>query len=114
MVKLILIESTPYIAWILAIIITTVLAKFLKKEFDQDRLQNVLSEILDLILDAEDKFDTGAVKKDYVVKVLEKQLDSGKKRLIDKVYGSVPKAIEWVFQTVVQPNLKPIFKHFKK
>lgn len=104
-------DIIPHLTWPVAILFAWLLAKYLKINIDKERIQPIIAQILALILEAEEKYDTGMVKKDYVIQELEKQLDSGKKKLLSRVYGSIPRAIEWIFQTVVQPNLlRKIFK----
>lgn len=90
---------------VMAIVISLILYRFLKIEIDKQKIKPVLIAIINAIVSAEQANSIGKAKKEMVIKKIEKSLKEDEKSLLDRVYGGIGNTIEFVFQTIVQPNL---------
>ena len=98
-------QIIPHLAGILAVVATVLLARYLQITVDKARLQKVIAYILDLIVRIEEYEEDGVLKKEIVVETLNEIIDNKNKKLLNRVFGNLENAVEWIFQTIAQPNI---------
>lgn len=98
-------ELLPPLIMIMSVVLVYLAGKYLKLQIDKETIKPIISSIINLILKAEKNYDTGVVRKEIVINELDGNLNGRQKKLLSSFFGSLSNAVEFVFQTIVQPNL---------
>lgn len=94
---------------IVAAIVVYLISKYLKVTVDKAQIEAIIQYLVSLIVDIETHYAgklTGEEKKRLVITRANEELEEEQKSFIRRVIpGGIGTAVEWAFQTIVQPNL---------
>jgi len=97
----------------IALIIASLLGLLIKRKVDHTKLAPIISLIIGLIFKVEpgekEKPIDGLFKKATVLQELHYKLDDNSKSWINKKFGNMANAVQWVFDKYGQPALKKGF-----
>lgn len=103
-----MLQNTQFFMGLIATLLVWVAYKIWTVKIDKNKVLNVLALILDIIQDIKNGDDTGklpnAEKKALAVDLVEKTIAPKKKKWIQKVFGSIGGAVEFVYH-----NRKSLF-----
>lgn len=99
----------PYLVGLVTLVLIWLAARFLKINISEAMLRPIIAAIMAAILKVEEEAKKhgfhGEQKKDLAVTILENELDRKQKSLVNRAFGSLGRAVEYVFQEKIQPNL---------
>jgi uncharacterized membrane protein len=100
-------ELIPYIVPVVAVFVAYFVKKWAGITIQENQLRPIIAKIIEIIMGVEltTKGLHGHDKKMKVELALEKALNKEEKSLLKKAFGTVGQGVEYVFQTIVQPNL---------
>ena len=100
-------QIMTYLIPVFGTAIVWLLRKIFKVEADKAKIEEIIAIIIDIIYSIEkhSKTLTGDDKRGLVIKEAEARLTSSQKGIIGRSFGSIGNAVEFVFQTIVQPNI---------
>lgn len=97
-------QIVPYLAWIIAIVLSYLIFKYLKYKIEEKKLQPVILYILNLILGVEGEIGAGngELKRNKVTRKFTESIDevletTGNKGRFERFFGTASNAVQWVF-----------------
>lgn len=103
-----LLQNTGFFIGLFATLLVWIIWKITAVKIDKNKILNVLGLILDIIQDIKNGEDTGALsdaaKKSLAIELVEAAVAPKKKKWIQKVFGSIGGAVEFVYH-----NRKSLF-----
>lgn len=106
--------TNPQVQAAIAVVLAVVIGALLKRKIDYNKLNPIISFIISLILKAEETGKPGEAKFELVQKELTKKLDNDSKETLVKKFGSLPNAVQWVFDKFGQSTITSVVKKLKR